>query len=67
MNAKTRDLYNGLLFSMNWDLEKHGMRFSLTFSEVCIEDDPRRPKSGKDKEGENGISVIDRPCEWRLR
>lgn len=39
------------------------MRFSLTFSEVCIEDDPRRPKSGKDKEGENGISEIDRPCE----
>ena len=57
MNAKTRDRYNGLLFS--GDLETHGKRFSLTFSEVSIEDDPRRPKSGKDKKEKNEISEID--------
>ena len=64
MNAKTRDRYNGLLFS--GDLETHGKRFSLTFSEVSIEDDPRRPKSGKDKKEENEISEIDQACKRRV-
>ena len=47
-------------------LETHGKRFSLTFSEVSIEGDPRRPKSGKDKKEENEISEIDQDCERRV-